>query len=139
MIPAQCREARSPWPTLDDFEAGSLDPSAFDHRAHVYVAWSYLRRYDLLESIRRFTAALQRFTKAIGQAHKYHETISWFFMVLVAERRSAAAVDDWFVFVRENPDLLQQGGRLLRRYYSQDLLDSGLAKQQFLLPDFPRH
>ena len=59
--------------------------------------------------------------------------------VLVAERRSAAAVDDWFVFVRENPDLLQQGGRLLRRYYSQDLLDSGLAKQQFLLPDFPRH
>jgi len=138
MIPARRMVTEPQGPSLDDFEAGTFEAAMFSHRAHVYVAWNYLQRYDLPESIRRFTAALRRFTQDIGQAHKYHETISWFFIILVAERRRGPAANDWFLFAQQNPDLLQQAGTLLRRYYSQDVLDSDRARQQFLLPDFPQ-
>lgn len=138
MMPARCMPAGPQGPSLDDFEAGTFEAGEFSHRAHVFVAWSYLQQYDLLESIRRFTAALRRFTQSIGQAHKYHETISWFFIILVAERRRGAAADDWLLFAEQNPDLLQPGGKLLRRYYSPDVLDSDRARRQFLLPDFPQ-
>lgn len=137
MNPARGVDAQPQWPSLQNFEAGNFAAATFSHQAHVYVAWCYLRQYDLPESIQRFTDALRRFTKSIGQAHKYHETISWFFIVLVAERRLGPAADDWFLFERENPDLLQSGGQLLRRYYSQAVLDSQRAKLQFVLPDFP--
>ena len=58
-------------------------------------------------------------------------------MILIAERRLGPAANDWLLFERENQDLLQGGGQLLRRYYAQALLDSERAKRQFLLPDFP--
>jgi hypothetical protein len=137
MKPARSMQPQLLGPTLESFEAGDFDAATFSHRAHVYVAWCYLQQHDLPESIRRFTAALRRFTKSVGQSHKYHETISWFFMILVAERRLGAAADDWLLFEKENQDLLQHGGQLVRRYYSQALLDSERAKRQYLLPDFP--
>ncbi len=137
MKPARHVQPEPQGPTLQSFEAGTFDASTFNHRAHVFVAWCYLQQYDLPESIRRFTAALRRFTKSIGQPHKYHETISWFFMILVAERRLGPAADDWFLFEQRNPDLLQRGAELLRRYYSQPVLESERAKLQFVLPDFP--
>jgi hypothetical protein len=137
MKPAQHLQAESLGPTLQSFEAGTFDAATFSHQAHLYVAWCYLQQYELPESIRRFTAALRRFTKSIGQPHKYHETISWLFMIFVAERRLGTAADDWFRFEQQNPDLLQQGGQLLRRYYSQEILDSERARLQFVLPDFP--
>jgi hypothetical protein len=137
MNPARRIQPEPQGPSLQSFEAGTFDAATLSHRAHVYVAWCYLQQYDLSEAIRRFTAALRRFTKSIGQVHKYHETISWFFMILVAERRLGPAADDWFLFEQQNPDLLQRGGQLLRRYYSQAVLDSDRAKLQFVLPDFP--
>jgi hypothetical protein len=137
VIPARCLQTGFGGPSIESFEAGSFSAADFTHSAHVYVAWSYLKLHDLPETLRRFTAALTRFTRDIGQAGKYHETITWFFIILVAARRRGPAADDWFAFERENPDLMQQGGKLLRDYYSQDTLDSELAKHQFVLPDFP--
>lgn len=137
MNPARRFRPEPQGPGLQSFEAGTFDATTFNHRAHVYVAWCYLQQHDLPESIRRFTAALRRFTKSVGQPHKYHETISWFFMILVAERRLGPAADDWLEFEKQNQDLLQGAGQLLRRYYSQAILDSERAKRQFVLPDFP--
>lgn len=136
MNPARRLQTGFHGPSIDSFEAGNFSAADFTHSAHVFVAWSYLKHHDLPETLRRFTAALQRFTRSIGQPGKYHETITWFFIILVAARRRGPAADDWFAFVRDNPDLLQQGGKLLRHYYSQAILDSELAIRQFVLPDF---
>jgi len=125
-------------PSLDEFEQGTFDPEEFSHGAHVYVAWCYLGRYSLGESLQRFSSALRRFTASIGQFAKYHETITWFFILLVAERRIGPAANDWHRFVGDNPDLLQGAGPLLRRHYSEARLESPRARQQFLLPDFPQ-
>jgi len=123
------------FPTIDDFEAGKLDPESFDHEAHVYIAWQLLEEDDLPLAAVRFTAALKQITGKLGIESKYHETISWFYMILIAERRALQRRHDWKTFAGANPDLLSGPIRLLEQHYSSDRLWSALAKQQFLLPD----
>lgn len=126
--------AAKPTVTLDAFEAGSLDPEAFDHEAHVYVGWLYLERFPLLETIGRYSQALRSLTTKLGVPDKYHETITWFFLALIAERREATRGHGWFAFRSENDDLFH-GARLLARYYSKECLMSDHARQAFVLPD----
>jgi hypothetical protein len=126
--------AATPAVCLESFEAGSIDPDAFDHEAHIYVAWLYLERYPVTEAIDRFTAALRRLTAKLGVPGKYHETITWFFLLLIAERRAAETSGGWFAFRRENDDICQ-GAATLRRYYSSELLASRRARENFLLPN----
>jgi hypothetical protein len=123
------------FPAIDDFEAGRLDPESFDHEAHVYIAWQLLEQDDLPVAAVRFTTALKRLTRKLGIEGKYHETISWFYMILIAERRALQARHDWKSFAGVNPDLLSEPIQLLEQHYSSDRLWSALARQQFLLPD----
>ncbi|MEX0976430.1 MAG: hypothetical protein WDZ50_04975 [Woeseia sp.] len=116
------------------FEAGNIDPVDFDHAAHVHIAWLYLQQTSLAEAIVRFTAALRQLTVRAGADAKYHETITWFFLIVIAERRAATPGADWHTFRRDNADLLGDAS-ILRRFYSTERLRSKLAKQQFLLPD----
>ncbi len=122
-------------PTIEAFEGLQVDPAHFDHKAHVYVAWSYLQDYDLLSSIQRYRSTLKRLTEKLGVPAKYHETITWFFMVIVAERIDRDPPGDWVAFVRRNPDLFTRAPGILGKFYSSDRLDSATARRQFLLPD----
>lgn len=123
--------------TLESFEAGSLDAEAFDHEAHVYVGWLYLEHYSLHEAIGRYTAALKRLTKALGVPGKYHETITWFFLMVINERRGKMRGASWSDFRHANQDLCKGAGDVLTAYYSEDLLNSEQARSRFLLPDLP--
>jgi hypothetical protein len=122
--------------TVELFEAGTIDVDAFDHDAHIYVAWLYLERHELLEAIQNFTAALKRLTTQLGIPGKYHETITWFFMVLIEERRKESSACDWYAFRRENDDLFARDeDSILNHYYKHGTLGSERARRSFLLPD----
>jgi hypothetical protein len=128
--------ATLPEVNLESFAAGSIDPDAFDHDAHIYVAWLSLEKWPLPEAVAFFSNALRRLTTQLGIPGKYHETITWFFMLLIHERRSEKGTTDWFSFRREHTDLFAGGdASILHRYYSSDLLKSDRARQIFLLPD----
>jgi hypothetical protein len=120
--------------TLEAFEAAAIDPAAFDHEGHVYVGWLYLERLPLLEALQRYSGALRRLTERLGVPDKYHETITWFYLVLIAERRDATRGHGWFAFRSENDDLFHARA-MLARYYSEELLMSNRARQTFVLPD----
>jgi hypothetical protein len=117
------------------FESGRIDIDAFDHEAHVYVAWLYLAQYPPEEAADRFCAALRRLTEQLGQTGKYHETISRFFLQVIAERRDAAPADAWPAFRRKNEDLCSGAAAVLDRHYSRELLSSDRARAEFLTPD----
>lgn len=123
------------FPAIEQFEAGDIDPETFGHDAHLYVAWSYLQVTDLLDAIARYRAALQRLTRKLGAEAKYHETITWFYLVAIAERLQSDPGSDWSVFRQSNPELFERGAAWLRRYYSEDRLWSTRARQTFVLPD----
>lgn len=126
-------------PDVAAFEGAAIDAERFDHQAHVHVAWCYLRQYPLAAAIARFTAALRRLTTRVGAEGKYHETISWFFMIVVAERMAADPACGWEAFRSGNSDLFDNAGGLLRRHYSAECVASAGARQRFVLPDRAPH
>ena len=123
------------FPTIEQFEAGDIEAETFDHEAHIFVAWSYLRETDLLDAIARYRAALQQVTRKLGAEGKYHETITWVYLVAIVERLEAAPGLDWPAFRQANADLFERDAGWLRRYYSEDRLWSAQARRTFVLPD----
>ena len=63
-------------PTISAFEALEVDPETFNHAAHMFVAWSYLQKYDLSTSLPRYRETLKRLTRKLGVPDKFHETIT---------------------------------------------------------------
>ena len=124
-----------PCMSIDAFEAGNVDPDEFGHDDHVYVAWLYLQDHELNDAIARFCAALKGLTRKLGIQSKYHETITWFFMIAINERRQLRPSDDWHAFRRQNPDIFESSPSLISRHYSGKRLQSPLARTHFLLPD----
>ena len=92
------------------FEAGEVDPARFDHAAHLYVAWLYVREYPGKESVARFDTALRRFTQKIGASAKYNAMITWLFMLLIIERFRQG--ETWGEFRARNTDLFDDCPRM---------------------------
>lgn len=119
---------------VDAFEACTLPPEQFPHRAHVRLAWLYLREVPLLDALPRFVDGLKRYAGSLGASGKYHETVTWAYLFLIHERMTRAPVDTFDEFADANPDLFHG---LLDRYYRPETLASELARRTFLMPDLP--
>jgi hypothetical protein len=119
--------------TIDLFEAGNIDPDNFNHEAHVYVGWLYVREYELTEAIARFDAGLKRLVSKLGAEGKYHATLTWFFLLLINDRGEDG--EPWHVFRHRNANLVDESNKVLSRYYSDAYLFSDRARERFLLPD----
>ncbi len=117
------------------FENATLEPGGFNHEAHILVGWRYLQDYSLLDAINRFTDAIRRLTRKLGVASKYHETITWFYLIKIAERCNGPDAADWLSFKAAKPDLFEWKPSLIQKYYSDALLSSEVAKRMFVLPD----
>lgn len=121
--------------SIETFERGDIDVQQFNHEAHVYVGWLYLEQFTTTEAIARISASLKRITLNLGAPDKFHATITWFFMLIIAERRAANKEEDWCSFRRNNVDLFCRDDNVLSRYYSKESLQSEAAKKRFVLPD----
>lgn len=117
---------------LENLEHG---PGEFRHADHVEAAWCYLTLFGLPEAIARYSRALRAFAAAAGHPEKYHETITWAYMLLVNERMGAGGEETWSAFRERNPDLFVWPGGALARYYTSERLSSDAARRRFLLPD----
>jgi len=122
---------------LAAFEQATLPAEAWNHRAHVRVAFTYARQGDLNTALQRMRAGLQ----ALNAAHRvpnhadrgYHETITVAFMRLIhaaCRRYTFASSAD---FCDRHPELVQKDALL--RYYSRERLKSLEAKAAFVEPD----
>ena len=127
------------------FRDGSLPGEEFPHREHVRMAWLYLERHPTAEALLHFSRDLQRFATAKGNPGLYHETITWAYLLLIAERRAEAAEggpdgdapagDSYAAFAARNADLFAWKPSLLERYYRAETLASPRARARFILPD----
>ncbi len=117
--------------TIDALERGEIDAEAFDHEAHVFAAWRFVSNLPLAEAIERFSSALIRLTRDLGVPEKYHGTVTWFYLLLIAER--ARPDQNWDAFRAANEDLFERD--LLARYYTPECLASDEARARFVLPD----
>jgi hypothetical protein len=120
---------------LARFEDGSLPNGAFHHEQHVRVAWMFIRHYGMPDALGRFSQAIKRFAEAKGAVGLYHETITWAYLLLVAERIARGPGGSWERFAADNQDLLTWKPSVLDRYYESETLKSDLARRTFVMPD----
>jgi hypothetical protein len=118
------------------FEARSLAPADYHHREHLRIAFVMLRGADLGDAAVRFRRAMQGYAAAIGAAAKYHETLTWAYLVLVHQRMQEAAYAGSLEFLAHHPDLLDhRTGALARHYDVPAITASPLARRVFVLPE----
>ncbi len=121
---------------LHAFENLVLPPESFRHADHLRAAWCCLRiSADFATGASRFIASFRRFVTHAGASAKYHETITWFYLALIAERIAAAPGATWEEFRTANPDLFDHTMPRLKASYRPGTLQSHLARRVFVLPD----
>ncbi len=119
---------------LEAFER--LEIAHLCHADHVRLAWLCLQGPRFSAGAERFCRQLGRYVRHQGAEAKYHETITWFYLVtLFARIQTGPPAGSWSGFARDNPDLLDPGLGVLRRRYADSTLQTPLARRVFLLPD----
>jgi hypothetical protein len=120
------------------FTAATLGPAEFRHREHVRVAFVCLRRTnDLAAAATEFRQSLRRLTVALGAEHRYHETLTWAYLILIQQRMAAASPPfaTSLDLLAAHPDLLDhKTGALAQHYDVATITASPLARRSFVLP-----
>ena len=115
-------------------EDGKIDNAHFKHFHHLHVAWVYLAESNSIEqATARMGATLRKFAAASNVPEKYHQTVTTFWMRILALLRDwdqRCSLDDW---VARNPELLEKTFPL--RYYSPERLFSKTARVLWVEPD----
>jgi len=127
MMPDYCLS-----PLAQQFEATDIDPKSFGHLQHVQVAFELLTKYGFVDAASRYANSIRTISIDAGAPEKFNTTITYAFLSLIAERLATAPAGDCDTFVARNPDLLSKS--VLKRWYSDERLQSDLARQVFLLP-----
>ena len=115
-------------------ESLSLSHDEFHHRQHLEVAFWYLQSRGIDAGSHAILHAIEAFAKHLGHAEKFHQTITLFWIHLVAV--AIATADRWDspdALIAEHPTLLDKD--LPLRFYSRELLFSDKARTQWVEPD----
>jgi hypothetical protein len=119
----------------------TLPADRFHHADHLHAAWTYLRRLPPAEAIWKCSQTLRQYAASLGKADRYHETITWAYLLLLNERihrgdqERGDQMATWEEFSKANQDLFDWKYPLLRQYYREETLGSDLARSVFVMPD----
>lgn len=119
------------------FESCEIQPSEFDHPAHMTVALWYLSRFSATEATVLMRAGLHRFLSHHGIGNtKYNETMTDFWLKLI---RSFQERMDANLSIAEIANRLIEayGGnsKIIFDYYSRERVMSEEAKERWVEPD----
>src|SRR5689334_21904663 len=100
---------------LATFERAGFDRNGFPHRAHLRMAWLYVRRLGVDEAIERVTAGIRHMARSTGQPHLYHDTLTraWVYVVASLSHPEVSTFDR---ILEARPELLDK--HYLLRHYS---------------------
>jgi hypothetical protein len=116
------------------FLAGSLPPTQFHHRDHLRLAWLLIGREGVQAAGDTVAAGIRRFAAHHGQAGKYHETMTRFWVRIVGHMALARPdIADFETFLAAFPQLLDKG--LPYRHWQGATMDGAAARAGWVEPD----
>ena len=126
---------------LDAFESQSLPFDQWTHRAHVKVAYLYLRSHPFPEALTRMRRGIKAYNAANNVPESptsgYNETTTHAFLHLIAATIAAYGgvfpTETADAFCDAHPQLMTR--HVLRLFYSPQQRMHPLAKTQFVEPD----
>ena len=117
---------------LEQFEAMSLAPEEFNHRGHLRLAWLYLDSFPLEEAIQKTSRGIAAYASHLGANDKFHCTLTEAIMRIIAARM--AGEDNVETFLSRHPELVSNMNTLLAEHYSDERLNSDLARTRYITP-----
>jgi len=115
-------------------ERGEIANEGFHHLSHLHVAWVYLSESSSVqEAANKMRMTLRRFAGAAGKPQKYHETITLFWLQLLARVQAVSCAERLEEVVCAHPQLLEKNFPLA--YYSTERLFSSEARVSWMEPD----
>lgn len=114
---------------LDAFETGGISTAEFHHRDHLRLAWVQVRRLGPQEASGAVSAGIRRFAAAHGLDRLYHETLTRFWVRIVAHAAEPTFEDT----LRLHPLLLDK--ELPLRHWSREALFGDAARANWVEPD----
>ena len=115
-------------------ERGEVANENFHHSSHLHVAWTYVSESSSVEeAAAKMRDTLRKFAASAGKPKKYHETITLFWVHLLAVIRASRPENNLEQIVHANPRLLEKNFPLA--YYSRERLFSDQARTSWLNPD----
>lgn len=120
---------------LTRFTDLTLPPSEFGHLGHMRLGWILLQGHGAAEAIERACEGIAAYAAHLGAHDKFHRTVTEALMHLLLEAGAHDRQQDWDAFVLRAAPLMADARARLARHYSSELLNSELARRQFLAPD----
>lgn len=124
--------------TDDDFVSaflhGSLPPQQFHHRDHLRLTWCLVRRDGEKAATSEIATGIREFATRHGQAGKYHETLTRFWIRIVGHMVAARPeIADFETFLAAFPQLLDKN--LPYRHWRRETMWDAAARQAWVAPD----
>jgi hypothetical protein len=115
------------------FERGGFPGNAFPHRAHLRMAWLYVKSLGPEQAIPKAAAGIRNVAKHSGLPTLYHDTITRAWVYVVAAAIGYSSSRTFPEFIEEHPRLLDK--HLLLEHYTKDTLTSSEARASWVAPD----
>lgn len=119
----------------NQFATCTLEPTLFDHKAHLRLAWVHIRKYGVEQAIANVCPQIQRFDQTFDDGTKYHQTLTEAAIQVVHHFMGRTATDTFEGMLKEHPRLVDSFGDLVHAHYSKELLSTAEAKTNHVEPD----
>lgn len=122
------------------FKKQDIDPNEFNHLAHLKVAWDYIHEYSMVEAREKFHQDIIKLTKVLGAEEKYHRTLTDFFLDYLYQvkwylNHNGTSSESWALVEQKCSLLIKNAKKLINYYYSDELINSDLARTQYVDAD----
>jgi hypothetical protein len=131
---------------LRGFEDGTLPKPEWTHGAHVAAAANYLFESNVEAVLPLMRARISAYNLAVGGANTptsgYHETLTHFWLLIVAELLRQRQPTSCLEAAREAVAVFGEARTLHTLYYSGDVVKDSAARQHWRQPDLlplPEH
>ena len=130
----------NPGSLTERFKQQKVEPSEFNHLAHLKVAWDYIHEYSMVEAREKFHQDIIKLTKVLGAEEKYHRTLTDFFIDYLYQvkwyfNHTGTSLESWVLVEQKCPLLINDAKKLISYYYSDELINSDLARTQYVDAD----
>lgn len=116
------------------FLSGAIPNARFHHRDHLRLAWSMIRERGAAAAANDIASAIRHVAAQHGHPEKYHETITQFWVRIVAHMLAARPDLTTFAeFLDTFPQLLDQN--LPYHHWRRDTMWSAPARARWVEPD----
>jgi hypothetical protein len=117
------------------FEDLTLDPVYFNHLGHVRITWLYLNENSVDAACEKVIAGIKKYATHLGAPEKFHYSLTVASVYIIAQAMQVTKTSSFVDFVTLNTELIKNFRSQLANYYSDRVIESEAAKQEWVEPD----